>query len=152
MLRFEQVKDVIDYCRSLHHEIGEFYATLGEEVEQQRVKMLLTYLSRHEAHLEESLKDYEADASHKIMDTWLQFVPSSGIEESIKAFNVDPDMSVDEVVNKTIEFDNALISLYKEAINETSEPSVRAVFENLITMEDKEKIKVVRNALMLKEI
>lgn len=152
MLRFKQVKDVIDYCRKLHHDIGEFYDTLGKEVEQQRVKMLLTYLSRHETHLEESLKDYEAGASRNILDTWLQFVPTPEVEASIKRFNINPNMSVDEVIDKTINFDNALIALYKEAVNETSDPNVSAVFENLIIMENKEKIKVVRNALMLKEI
>ena len=61
-------------------------------------------------------------------------------------------MSVDEVVDKTIEFDDSLIALYKEVINETSEPSVQAVFENLVAMESKEKVKMVRNAMMLKEI
>lgn len=152
MLRFEQAKDVIEYCTKLHHDIGEFYKSLGEEVEQQRVKMLLEYLSRHETHLEESLESYEQAASDKILNTWLQFVPSSGIEESIKAFSVNPAMSVDEVVDKTIEFDNALINLYKEVINETSEPTIRAVFQNLVDLEDREKIKMVRNAMMLKEI
>ena len=152
MLRFEQAKDVIDYSVKLHHQIGEFYKELGEEVAQERVKMLLTYLSRHEIHLEESLKEYEYDASEKILNTWLQFVPSSGIEASIKAFRLNPAMSVDEVIDKTIEFDDSLIALYKEVINETSEPSVQAVFENLVTMENKEKIKMVRNAMMLKEI
>jgi rubrerythrin len=151
-MRFEQAKDVIEYCEKLHHQIGEFYGELGEEVTQQRVKMLLTYLSRHEEHLEESLKEYEADASDKILNTWLQFVPSSGIEASIKAFKIDPSMSVDEVVDKTIEFDNSLIELYREVINETSEPSVQAVFKNLVEMESQEKIKMVRNAMMLKEI
>ncbi len=152
MLRFEQAKDVIDYCAKLHHQIGEFYNDLSEEVSQERVRMLLTYLSRHEIHLEESLEEYEADASNKIMNTWLQFVPSSGIEASIKAFKLDASMSVDEVVDKTIEFDDSLIALYQEVINETSEPSVRAVFENLVAMESKEKVKMVRNAMMLKEI
>lgn len=152
MLRFEQAKDVIDYCEKLHHQIGEFYEDLSEEVTQERVKMLLTYLSRHEIHLEESLKEYEADASEKILNTWLQFVPSSGIEDSIKAFKLDPAMSVDEVIAKTIEFDDSLIALYTEVVHETSEPSVRAVFENLIAMENKEKVKMVRNAMMLQEI
>jgi rubrerythrin len=152
MLRFEQAKDVIDYCAKLHHQIGEFYNDLSEEVSQERVRMLLTYLSRHEKHLEESLEEYEADASNKVMNTWLQFVPSSGIEASIKAFELNPSMSVDEVIDKTIEFDDSLIALYQEIINETSEPSVRAVFENLVAMENKEKIKMVRNAMMLKEI
>jgi len=152
MLRFEQAKDVIEYCAKLHHQIGEFYEELSEEVAQERVKMLLTYLSRHEIHLEESLKEYEADASERILNTWLQFAPSSGIEASIKAFKLNPEMSVDEVVDKTIEFDDSLIALYKEVINETSEPSVQAVFENLVAMESKEKVKMVRNAMMLKEI
>ncbi len=151
-MRFEQAKDVIEYCEKLHHQIGEFYKEVGEEVSQERVKMLLTYLSRHEIHLEESLKEYEADASSKILNTWLQFVPSSNIEASITAFKVNPSMSVDEVIDKTIEFDNALIELYKEVIHETSEPSVQAVFKNLVDMESKEKIKMVRNAMMLKEI
>ena len=72
MKRFKQTKDVLDYARTFHRQLSEYYDSLSKLAEKQRVKMLLDYLSRHEKHLDEILADYEEDASKKVMNTWLK--------------------------------------------------------------------------------
>lgn len=152
MHNFEQVKDVLDYGKKLHAELRGFYDSLNEQSQQTRVKMMLDYLSRHEQHREEALQRFEHDAKKQILDTWMQYAPSIDIEAIVKSHSIVPGMSVDEVIKLAMEFDNALVELYKEAAREVDVPHVQEVLQNLVDMENQEKLRFVRDAIMLKDI
>ena len=67
MHNFEQVKDVLDYGKTVHADLRKFYESLNEQNEQAHVKMLLDYLSRHESHLEETLERFETGSQHDVL-------------------------------------------------------------------------------------
>jgi hypothetical protein len=114
--------------------------------------MLLDYLSQHEQHLEEALADFEGEAKKQILETWLQYKPSINIEKLIGDQSIQPNMPMDEVTKIAIDFDNALIELYRESAAAIDVPQVKQVFENLLEMENHEKLRFVRDAGMLKDI
>jgi rubrerythrin len=149
---FEQIKDVLDYSRQLHAQIRRYYDSLNAQTGQKRVKMLLDYLSRHEKHMEESLDQYEHEAKQGVLDVWLQYAPSTKIEEKLKQCVVRPGMAVDEIVKIALEFDDALVQLYKEVVREVDDEKVRAVFRNLIERENQEKLLLVRSAMQLDDM
>jgi hypothetical protein len=147
MQNFEQVKDVLDYGKLVHADLCKLYESLNVESQQERVKMLLDYLSRHERHLEETLSRFEAGSHQDVLDTWLQYAPSINVLKLIGNQTIRPDMSVDEVVKLAVEFDDALVEFYREAADECGLPRINEVFLNLIELEKQEKISHVRNAL-----
>lgn len=154
MHNFEQVKDVLDYGRQLHADLSGFYESLNERKQQVRVRMLLDYLSRHERHLEETVERFEDESKKQVLDTWMQYAPSIDVSGMIdtQSANVHGDMSVDEVVQIAIRFDDALVELYREAAQEADVDRVKDVFCNLVELESNEKLKMVRDTLMFGDL
>lgn len=152
MHNFEQVKDVLDHGRKVHAELRKFYDSLNEQHQQERVKMVLDYLSRHEQNREEALERFEQDARKGILDTWMQYAPSSNVEEILKNCVISPDMSVDEVVKLGMDFDNALVELYRDAAREAEEEHIKELFQDLVKMETSERQRLARDTMsMLRE-
>lgn len=143
---FEQVKDVLDYGIELHGELTKLYDRLADRSQQARAKLLLDYLGRHEYARAEALQRYEADSHAGRLDVWLQYAPTLEVEQRLADCAIRPDMSVDEVMRVALDFDDALIDIYKEAAREAEDTQARALFENLIVMEEKEKQRFIRDA------
>lgn len=152
MKTFERTQDVLDHARTFHNELRRLYEQLSTETQKERVKMLLEYLSRHEAHLEESLAAYEAGASKRVLDTWFKYVPQEDKLKEFQDVKLEPDMSIDDVVDVALRMDNCLVEFYKDMATMAVIPEVKEVFTNLLEMEEREKHKLVRDALQLKEI
>lgn len=149
---FEQAKDVLDYGIELHTQLRALYDSLSQQSEQQRVKMVLDYLSRHERNREQAMRRFEQDLHSNSLDVWLQYAPSPEIEKMLADCILRPDMSVDDVMTIAMNFDNALIEIYKEAAREAEDTNARAVFQNLAEMEEKEKQRFIRDAEWIQDI
>lgn len=152
MKTFEQTRDVLDHARSFHHQVAELYHSLENTAEQKRVKMLLDYLQRHERHLEQSLSDYEGEASKQILDTWFQYTLEGDPADLLSEVKVKKDMTVDDVVRLALRLDDYLIDLYRSMVAHSDIPEVKEVFANLLELEQQEEHQIARNALRLDEI
>jgi rubrerythrin len=147
-MRFETTRDVLDCVKQFHSKASDLYNQLANHEEQERLKLLLDYLSRHETHLAKSLADYEQETSEKILNTWFQYVPDQALLEPINNIDIEPNLSVDEIVDLAMGLDNCLIELYKEMINHSSAISeVKEVFQNLLDMEKQEQHQLARSRL-----
>ena len=149
---YERTQDVLDHARAFHSKLSELYENLAEEAQQERVKMLLTYLSRHEEHMEESLAGYEEGASRSILDTWFKYIPGEAKLLQCEGITLEPDMSVDDIVAAALRMDNCLVDLYKEMAATAVSQEVKEVFANLLRMEEQQQHKLVRNTLLLQDI
>ena len=149
---YECVRDVLDHAKAFHGELKEKYDALEHEASAPRVKMLLDYLSRHEAHLQESLSDFEEDASAQILDTWFKYVPSEAQLQQISQIKLDEDMSIRDVVETALRMDNLLVDLYRDVAEVAVTDDVKAVFTNLLALEEREKHRMVRNSLMAEDL
>ncbi len=156
MKTYKQTSEIFDYARLFHTKMKEFYEALYERTDNQRLKMLLEYLSRHEQHREETLAVYEKEASHKIMDTWFQYVPKrSALDFSLdfcKNTEINSDMSVDDLVCCTLQLNNFLVEFYKGLIEEAKIEEIKDVFSCLLKRLEQEERNLVRDALRLNEI
>ena len=114
----------------------------------------MDYLSRHEKHLEENLARYEEEVSGKILNAWFQYPPPKEVLNTCKSAVIpgQEDLSIDGVVEMALQLDDCLIDLYKEMIKSSELEEVKEVFNNLLEMEKREKLDLVRNALELKDL
>lgn len=151
-MHYQTVKDVVDHSRQLHQQISAIYKKLGEDQSQDRVAMLFDYLKRHEDHLELSLDQFEKDKSQKVLDTWFQYAPDHNIAEVLNDIQVNDHMTTDEVVAMALKLDDYFIELYEDMVEHSASDAVKAVFQNLIDMEQQEKIRVSKTALQLNDI
>lgn len=143
---FEQVRDVLDYGAESHVRMGELYVALRERSDQDRVKIVLSYLGQQEDVRASVVRRFGKEGRDKVLNSWLQYAPSSNVESVLVDRNLPADMSVDEVIALAASFDDAMIGLYAESAREADDPQVREVFENLAEMERREKQRFVRDA------
>lgn len=148
----KQVKEFLDYGRSLHGEIRAYYDSLNEHTDKERLKMLLDYLSRHEHRMEESLRRFEQISRQEILAVWLEHVPRMDVQEIIDQCAFSKEMSLEDIISIAIRFDDAQVNLYREVANRTEDARVKTVFNNIVSMEENEKNQMLRNASMLREM
>ncbi len=148
----KQVREFVDFGKHLHGKVKELYEELNEHAELERVKMLLEFLSRHEEHMEESLARFEKDSRRGILEAWLEYSPELDVEAVMRRFPVKEQPSSDEIFQLAMDFDDALVKLYKEVADKVNDSKTKEVFKNLLQLEEKEKIQVARAAMMLGEM
>ncbi len=151
-MRYQTVRDIIGHSKSLHQKLGEFYRSLEDKAEMERVKMLLSYLARHEQQIEESLTRYSLDASQNLWDEWFQFAPDDHVEDLVRDLTFKADGDIDEVVKLALAVDDYFIELYRKLAANASSSKVKQLFENLVAMEELEKTRTVRSALELNDM
>ena len=151
-MHYKTVKDVVDYSRKLHQKISKLYQEISQDQTQERVKMLLDYLQRHEAHLEKSLNQFEHDKSQAVLDSWFQYAPDQSITEVLESIEITNHMSTDEVIAMALKLDDYFIELYEGMVENASSSAVKSVFQNLLEMEQQEKIRTSRAALTIHDM
>lgn len=115
------------------------------------MQLLLDYMSRHEKHLEEVLSDYKEEASKKVLEAWFQCTSTEKAEKHFRALLNEPHTNIDEIVEMAIALDDCLLGIYKEMALRAEKEEIRDVFNNLLSMETKEKQKLIRNALIIED-
>jgi len=149
---FGQAKQILDYARQFHHFASDYFKKLSDSTEEPRMKMLLDYMSRHETHLEEVLKDYETSTKNKAMEAWFQFSNECSVFKPVKNISYTDDLTPEKVFEIAAQIDQCMIDSYNTVINRTSNPEVREFFENLLAMEEQEKHKRARTLLGMQDM
>jgi len=148
----ETVGEILDRARRFHRELGEFYQQVEDLTEKERVKLVLEYLQRHEIYLDESLAEYEKDASKSVLGTWFKSTPELELGNCFEDAEIKPDMSVADVLQLAIRFDNRVIELYKTLAKRSVSKDVRHLFKTLLEMEKKEEHQIVRNTIEMLDL
>lgn len=150
---YEQVHNILKRAQQFHHKLAEFYQKLDEatDKEKARVKILLQYLQKHEEKLEHKLSTFGSDASKNILDTWVQFPPEERPEKIFDPSRVSKDMSVNDIVVLTLEFDNALLRFYKRARDVATTDEIADVFNDLFIEGERERNNLVQAVFGVEE-
>jgi len=144
---YGQAKEIINAARAFHQRASTFYQQLGNQAESAKVKMLLDYLVRHEAHLERALSDYSQEVRSKALNSWYQYAQEKCLLQPFDVSQYPKDMTVDDVMNIGLNIDSCLIASYKGMAEAATSSEVREIFENLLLMEQQQKHKLARIAL-----
>lgn len=149
-MSYSTVKDVLDYSQELHQHARNLYQQLRDQTQRDRVDMLLQLLAEHEDTLAESMKSLHEHTSQKVLSEWHQFEPGS-IAEALDGQQLHADISIDELVQMALKIDDYLISLYRQMVSEATSNESRQLFENLVQLEETEKMRTVRAGLSVND-
>lgn len=149
---YGQAKQILGYAREFHRFARDYFKQLSDSTQQPRMKMLLDYMSRHEEHLDEILKEHETSTKNKAMEAWFQFSTECSVFKPVKNISYTDELTVDQVFEIAAQIDKCMIDSYNTVINRTSNPEVRELFQNLLEMEEHEKQVRARTALGLMDM
>ncbi len=149
---YGQVRDVLNEVVVFYRRLRDFYDELAEQTDRERVRMMLDYMSRHAAHFETTLAEYDRQRGQSLLDMWMQFVPSERALKVPKAETLHGDMTVDEVVELALRMDEELAAFYEEAARLATVPEVQELFERLGEQQEDERERLKVNAAMIKAI
>ena len=152
MQTYKTVAELIDFIETYHRQLKEFYRSHRDSMDAERMKMLLEHISRHEKNIQDILRDIREQDQDIILKTWVQFVPFS---ETILPRNrlTDPEQDLDSVVQPVFELDDNLIRFYNKMIHQSGiGKPVKEFFQQLITLEEKEKTQIAEAARQIKDL
>ncbi|OQA26084.1 MAG: hypothetical protein BWY59_01521 [Verrucomicrobia bacterium ADurb.Bin345] len=146
-MAFETMRSVLDYAKKFHQDLAAFYAGLEDRTGQEKMRILLNYMSRHEEHLMECLKQYEADATESILNVWFKYTPDMPQCRCFEKIKFSPDMTVDEIVDAARTIDRCFVDLYRQMAEKAPTPETKDLFKKLLEMEQREEVLCLSNAL-----
>jgi len=150
-MSFETTRDILDHAKTFHRRLSDVYTKLGERSDKEKIKVLLTYMSRHQEHVAECLAELEAASAREIMDTWFKFTPTMKHEKCFECINIDANMSTAEIIDTTLRVDACLVSFYEQAASHAVSQGVRDLFSKLLEMEKKEETQCLRKMVEFDE-
>ena len=146
---YKQKSEIFKQVKSFHKHLSEFYSSLIDKAENQRVEILLNYLSRYEKLREEFLIDYEDIAPGKVMNSWVRESSnklSGYICECFKNTKNLSSYSVDDIVKIELHFDNCLVKLYETlAVEEGTNGNDTNIFYCLMKKTKQQEMNFSRN-------
>lgn len=152
MQTYKTVAELIDFIETYHRQLKEFYQAHRDSMDAERLKMLLEYINRHEKNIQEVLRNIREEDQDIILKTWVQFVPFS---ETVLSQNrlTDPERDLDSMVQQVFELDDHLIRFYNKMIHQSGiGKPVKEFFQQLITLEEKEKTQIAQAARQIKDL
>ena len=138
---YKRKNEIIGQIQSYHKQLAELFFGLYEKVEDEEIKLLIHDLYRHEKSRDVYLEKHKKIAS--VINCWLD-IPSEKlskqISECFQNIKTDSDLSMSELINIELHFDNCLIKLYNilASENELSE-TIANIFYYMLKKTKKEE-------------
>ncbi|WP_419781151.1 hypothetical protein [Maridesulfovibrio sp.] len=152
MTTIQTAKDVIEQTRAFHNRLVSFYKDLSYQVDKERAKLLLEYMSRHHENLVEIMDEYGSGVSQHILDTWFMYVHKECDLSPFFSADLGPDMTAQQVMKLAVDLDKCLLETYEAMLQNDIPDDVSEVFQGLLDLEKREKIKMAKSALKIETL
>jgi hypothetical protein len=152
-MRFQRIRDVLDWTRTFHDTLANDYDGLAKGHEKERVGMLLQYLAEHERALSAALQHYEEDAAASLLNTWYDQAPEVKLPPDLDSLcDTLEKIDTESVLALALVFHDLLIDMYQTFAAKAPTAAARSLFDSLVSQETKEKMRTVRDALRLEDL
>jgi len=142
------VASVLRRAGDFEQQLMNYYLELAEHTEREGVRLLTEYMARHRTRLSEAIERLPSDDYHKISEIPLRYEPVSAACDHFDVPELSPDATAAEVLDLAIEFDECLISLYRQVTQQDVEPEVKELFEGLVRREERDEIQLKKMKAM----
>jgi len=138
--------EVIGQIQSYHRQLADLYLGLYEKVHDKRIGMLIHDLQQHEL-----ARDHYLEKHKKIAEAnncWLS-VPAEKLSNQISAcfkdIHTGPGLTMSELINIELHFDNCLIKLYNIlSVEDELSESMHNIFYYMLKKTKKEEATLAR--------
>ncbi|WP_145288805.1 hypothetical protein [Pirellulimonas nuda] len=131
-----QVRDVLAHVTKLRRRVRNkarrFQATASDDI----IGSLLERLEEHDRSMHGFQAELERNSPKAVLETWIQFPDTKPIENEISDLGRKAEADdAEQFIEKLLDLDQRLLSLYHTAAEQTHAPSVQEFFRKLVDME-----------------
>lgn len=148
----QTTRDILDQARYFHHLLQGFYEALKGKIEQPKLQLILDYLAQHEERMEQALDQYEEGIAAKVADTWFKYNAGVSMADAIRAIELKPDPTLDDLMTIAIQLENHFVTLYRHAADQAVSPETKEVFEQLLNETMRDRMKLSRDLVDMHDL
>jgi len=157
-MAYSQVRDLIKHIGRFHADLRNLYESIGEAESDERLTMLLKYMGRHEANINQALNQYDQQAAEGLLNTWLQFTSEQELKKLLDHAwdevreETNGDNTAEELIATAAEVDQQLIEFYKQGRDESNVPRVQEFFTSLLEMAEGKEHDYAKSILGMQDL
>lgn len=144
MKTFETAAEVLQNARHFHQLAASFYQQLELIQQDERGRMLLQHLARHECNRQEQLDEFLRHVGETELATWIQYTLEEVPERFLSQLPVSENMTVAEIQSLGQRVESYTEDLYGGLAATTSCRRLHDVFTNLRDQQLQEKQSLTR--------
>ncbi len=152
-MRYKTVKDILDWTAELHRQLGELAEKAADNPNRDRLKLVVDYLADHEARLKKAILDFEENTSESVLSTWFDRAPDFELPDlNMEAETLANADDIEHAISRVVAFHDQIVGIYNNLAEQTNNEKIRELFESLASLEEHDKLRLVRNAHHLRDM
>lgn len=152
-MTLETIDEVLDWTQRLHANLADCLTRASHQTHQERLRMLLDYLALHERELSQTLTLAKGDAQTAATHTWCtEYFDKLPFERETLDKADFSTMNAAEVMNYMTAIHDRIADLYRYLSVRAEVTSSQELLTNLLSLEEHEAMRMVRNAKEMEDL
>lgn len=136
------VADVLKHAEAFEQMLAEYYSNLSEHTVREGVRLLTDYMSRHQVRIAAALNKLSPQQILHLGNTPLRYEPQAADCRCFDGMELPPDATAAQVLDVAVTFDECLVNLYRQVVQQPVDEEIREIFESLIRAEQNDEIRL----------
>ncbi|MCK4999966.1 MAG: hypothetical protein KAS23_10535 [Anaerohalosphaera sp.] len=126
------VSTILERAEEFEERLSQFYKRYSHHTQRASIGLLADHISRHSHHIREYLSKLDDPEKRHICSVQVPYEPTMPDCRCIERSELAFDASVDEVIGAAMQFDEYLLQMYRQVVQQPVAQEVKALFESLI--------------------
>ncbi len=136
------IEDVLKHAERFEQMLADFYANLSERSCREGVRLLTDYMSRHCERIAEALDKLSPEQVCRVCSAPLRYEPQAADCRCFDRIELPDNPSAAAVLDAAVIFDECLVSLYRQVLQQPVDEEIRELFESLVRAEQRDEIEL----------
>lgn len=146
-MQIETIKDVLSWTVDFHKNLKECVTHCSKQNQDERARMILNYVSGHEASLERMVEGFLNTANRNALDTWCyDYIGKHPIVEHGHCDSPFKELDTDHIMEKVVNHHEQVIELYDHLYSRVDIDSAKELLETVKNVEENEIKRMVQTA------
>ena len=150
-MRYEEALTVLKLVGDFHKRTADLYREQAAKSNRARNRILLDYLADRQEELREAVGGFVRSADEEVLATWTEFNRDPKALWKRLAEQLGPDADSEDILTEAMHVTEVLIKEFQRVARTAETPELQQVFENLAQREERERLKLARNANLLQD-
>jgi uncharacterized protein (DUF305 family) len=152
-MQIETLRDVLQWTREFHNHLSTCMTHCADHHENERAKLLLNYLVKHEEKLGHLLEAFEKSESQSVLSTWtIEYLNKQPIIKHRDCSEPFAQLSSTKIMEVIIDYHQQIIELYRHLLSRSEIPKARVLLGNLLFLEEHEAMQMSQAANRLEDL